>query len=80
MSLFRIIVEGDCLSVIQALRRSGRCPLLYGHIVDETKRLGSVLRSCEFQHLRVIMMQTNKSIDLIFCKLDVPADFSASVL
>ena len=37
MSLFHIIVEGDCLSVNQALLCSGPCPLLYGHIIDETK-------------------------------------------
>lgn len=52
MSLFDIIVEGDCLIVIQALLRFGPCPLLFGHIIDETKRLGEVLRSCMFQHVR----------------------------
>ena len=52
LSLFNIIVEGDCLHVIQALKRSGPCPLLFGHIIDETKRLGRVLRSCMFQHVR----------------------------
>ena len=52
MSLFNIIVEGDCLSVIQALKHNGLCPLLFGHIIDETKRLGIVLRCCMFQHVR----------------------------
>ena len=52
MSLFVIIVEGDCLTVIQALLRVGPCPLLFGHIIDETKRLGGVLRSCMYQHVR----------------------------
>ena len=52
LSLFNIIVEGDCLHVIQALKCSGPCPLLFGHIIDETKRLGRVLRSCMFQHVR----------------------------
>ena len=52
MSLFNIIVEGDCLTVIQALLCFGPCPLLFGHIIDETKRLGGVLRSCMFQHVR----------------------------
>ena len=51
MSLFHIIVEGDCLSVIQALLSNGPCPLMFGHIIDETKRLGNVLRSCMFQHV-----------------------------
>ncbi|XP_050278388.1 uncharacterized protein LOC126719932 [Quercus robur] len=52
MSLFDIIVEGDYLTVIQALLRVGPCPLLFGHIIDETKRLGGVLRSCILQHVR----------------------------
>ena len=52
LSLFNIIVEGDCLHVIQALKRSSPYPLLFGHIIDETKRLGQVLRSCMFQHVR----------------------------
>ncbi|XP_050253654.1 uncharacterized protein LOC126699730 [Quercus robur] len=52
MSLFDIIVEGDCLTVIQALLHVSPCPLLFGHIIDETKRLGGVLRSCMFQHVR----------------------------
>ena len=52
MSLFHIIVKGDCLSIIQALLRSGPCPLLCGHIIDETKRMGNDLRSCMFQHVR----------------------------
>ena len=52
MNLFDIIVEGDCLTVIQALLHVGPCPLLFGHIIDETKRLGGVLRSCMFQHVR----------------------------
>ena len=50
--MFDIIVEGDCLTVIQALLRGGLCPLLFGHIIDETKRLGGVLRSCMFQHVK----------------------------
>ena len=52
VSLFDIIVEGDCLHVIQALKRNGPYPLLFGHIIDETKRLGRMLRNCLFQHVR----------------------------
>ena len=52
MSLFDIIVDDDCLTVIQALLHVGPCPLLLGHIIDETKRLGGVLRSGMFQHVR----------------------------
>ena len=35
-----IIVEGDCLHVIQALQQTGPCNMLFCHIIDETKRLG----------------------------------------
>ena len=52
LSLFNIIVKGDCLHVIQALKCSSPCPLLFGHIIDKTNRLGRVLRSCMFQHVR----------------------------
>lgn len=37
LSLFRVIIEGNCLWVIQALKCSGRCRTLFGHIIDETK-------------------------------------------
>ena len=40
LSLFDVILEGDCLWVVQALNASGTCNTLYGHIVNETKRLG----------------------------------------
>ena len=52
LSLFNIIVEGDCLHVIQALQRPNPCNLLFGHIIDETKRMGQLLRGCRFQHVR----------------------------
>ena len=51
LSLFYVILEGDCLWVVQALNASGSCNTLYGHIVNETKRLGAVLRHCSFQHV-----------------------------
>lgn len=48
LNLFNIIVEGDCLHVIQALKRSGPWLLLFGHIIDETKKLGQVMKNCLF--------------------------------
>lgn len=51
LSLFYAILEGDCLRVMQALIASGGCNTLYGHIVNETKRLGGALRRCSFQHV-----------------------------
>ena len=29
----------------------GRCNTLFGHIIDETKRIGGMLRQCQFQHV-----------------------------
>ena len=44
LSLFDVILKGDCLRVKQALNALGGCNTLYGHIVNETKSLGGVLR------------------------------------
>ena len=47
-----MIIEGDCSQVIAALKGFGRCRTLFGHIIDEFKRIGGTLRSCLFQHVR----------------------------
>ena len=52
LCLFQDIIEGDCSQVIDALKGSGRCRTLFSHIIDESKRLGGMLRSCLFQHVR----------------------------
>ena len=52
LCLFQVIIEGDCSRVIVALKGFGRCRTLFGHIVDESKRIGGTLRSCLFQHVR----------------------------
>ena len=51
ISLFDVILKGDCLQVVRALNASGGCNTLYGHVVNETKRLGAVLRHCSYQHV-----------------------------
>lgn len=33
--------EGDCMRVVQALNAHGSCLALYGHVLEETRRLGS---------------------------------------
>ena len=48
LSLFDVILEGDCLRVVRALNASGGCNTLYGHVVNETKRLGVALRHCSY--------------------------------
>ena len=51
ISFFCIQVEGDCLGVIRALQSQGQCKTLYGHVVDDTQRLGYALHSCQFFHI-----------------------------
>ena len=51
LCVFRVIIEGDCSRVIAALKGFGRCRILFGHIIDESKRIGGMLRSCLFQHV-----------------------------
>ena len=52
LCLFQVIIEGDCSRVIAALKGFGRCSTLFGHIIDESKRIGGTLRSCLFRHVR----------------------------
>jgi len=42
LTFFDVLIEGDCLCVIQALQDSDHCFTFFGHIIEETKRLGSV--------------------------------------
>ena len=51
LCVFRVIMEGDCSRVIAALKGFGCCRILFGHIIDESKRIGGMLRSCLFQHV-----------------------------
>ena len=48
LSLFHVMFEGVCLRVVQAFRCSGLCNTLFGHIIEESKRLGCSLRQCQF--------------------------------
>ncbi|KAK7840018.1 hypothetical protein CFP56_017232 [Quercus suber] len=52
LSFFEVLIKGDCLRIVQALQASNRCYTLYGHIIDETKRLACLLRRCHFQHVK----------------------------
>ena len=52
LCLFRAIFERDCSRVLDALKGLGCCRTLFGHIIDEAKRLGGILRSYLFQHVR----------------------------
>ena len=52
ISIFKVLVEGDCLSVISALRAPVGCHTLYGNIVEDTHRLASHFQSCRFSHVQ----------------------------
>ena len=48
LCLSNVLVEGDCLKVVLALRDPAGCHTLYGHIVEDTHRLASHLQSYSF--------------------------------
>ena len=52
LCLSNVLVEGDCLKVVLALRDPAGCHTLYGHIVEDTHRLASHLQSYSFSHVR----------------------------
>ena len=35
LSIFKVVVKGDCLQVIQALNAPGRCHTMYGHVIED---------------------------------------------
>lgn len=52
MSIFKVLIEGDCLRVISALKVPAGCHTLYGNIVEDTHRLASQFQICSFSHVR----------------------------
>nr|XP_023907618.1 uncharacterized protein LOC112019310 [Quercus suber] len=50
MSFTRVLVEGDCKRVVQALQTLGRCLKMYGHLIADARRLGATLQTCTFHH------------------------------
>ena len=47
-----VLVEGDCLRVVLALRDPTSCHTLYGHIVEDSHRLASQFQSYSFSHVQ----------------------------
>ena len=45
LCLLDIVLEGNCLRAIQALNSLEHCNTLFGHIVNESKRLGGSVRT-----------------------------------
>ena len=52
LSLSRVIIEGDCLRVVQALKSLGRCNTLFGHVIEEARSLGESFQQYQFQHVQ----------------------------
>ena len=47
-----VIVEGDCLKVVQALKAWERCNTLYGTVIEDVRLQGASMQACHFQHVR----------------------------
>nr|XP_023928792.1 uncharacterized protein LOC112040090 [Quercus suber] len=52
LSIHKVMVEGDCMRVVQALKDHGRCLAMFGHVIEETRRLDSRLEKCSFHHVK----------------------------
>ena len=52
ISVFKVIVEGDCLKVVQALKARERCNTLYETIIEDAHLQGASMQACNFQHVR----------------------------
>merc|ERR1712100_259600 len=48
----KIILEGDALQVVQALKKPGRNWCRYGHIIEETREILQSLQTWRTTHVR----------------------------
>jgi len=48
LCIFKVVVEGDCLRVVQALKAKERCNTLYGNIIEEAHNQSLSLQFCQF--------------------------------
>ena len=51
MSFLRVMVDGDCKRVVQALQAQGRSFTLYRHVIEDVRRIGAMLQTCSFHHV-----------------------------
>ena len=51
LSLYKVMLEGDCLMVVSALNSSISCNTLYGNVVEETRRQVCKFHFCSFPHV-----------------------------
>ena len=52
LSLYKVMMEGDCLRVVSALNSSVSCNTMYGNVVEETRCQVSKFHFCSFSHVR----------------------------
>ena len=52
LSIHKVMVERDCMRVVQALKDHGKCLTMFGHVIEETRRLGSRLEMCSFHDVK----------------------------
>ena len=51
LSVFKVVVEGDCLKVVQALKARERCNILYGTVIEDACNQGASMQACLFSML-----------------------------
>ena len=71
MSFLRVMVEGDCKRVVQALQAPGRSLMLYGHVIEHARRLGATLETCSFHH---VFREGNLLAHSLACRAVLTAD------
>ena len=48
LSVFKVIVEGDCLKVVQALKARECCNTLFGNVIEDAHLQGASMQACHF--------------------------------
>ena len=48
LSVFKVIVEGDCIKMVQALKVRERCNTLYGTVIEDVRNQGASMQACHF--------------------------------
>ena len=51
-SIYNVVVEGDCLWIVQALKALDRYNTLYENVIEYTHSQGCTVQHCQFQYGR----------------------------
>lgn len=71
-----VLVEGDCLKVVQALKAKEHCNTLYETVIEDARSQGVSLQFCQFQHVR---REGNKLAHALAKRVVLSADFDVSI-